>query len=321
MQKNVLIRHHKLWTTFSCEKNTHQNKTKQNKTTFSALDKLLQSFFKFNIEMKESKRKRKRYESSESSDLLNSSSSSSFSSSSSSSSSSLSFSSSSSSSLSSKRRKKSSDKKSRRRKEKRKSKEKKKTKKKKKEKKCDADSKRRRRKRREEEGAEVVELDSKKKRKCETLDKKEITEITTGAPPSAPRDEDISDKNNPQHEGKDEVKRSDAPAPVDATPPVPGFGAAMTLEQYRELAKQKTYLQGTVHAKDKAEADAENKDKQEKLSRGWWPCQSYKCDGHMNPKMMDKCNQCGAMRTLSKSGGTFKHRASDAQIAFNANRR
>ena len=125
----------------------------------------------------------------------------------------------------------------------------------------------------------------------------------------------------PQHEGKDEVKRSDAPAPVDATPPVPGFGAAMTLEQYRELAKQKTYLQGTVHAKDKAEADAENKDKQEKLSRGWWPCQSYKCDGHMNPKMMDKCNQCGAMRTLSKSGGTFKHRASDAQIAFNANRR
>jgi hypothetical protein len=284
-----------------------------------SLDKLLQSFFKFNIEMKERKRKRKRYESSESSDLLNSSSSS-FSSSSSSSSSSLSFSSSSSSSSSSsKRRKKSSDKKSRRRKEKRKSKEKKK---KKKEKKCDADSKRQRRKRREEEGAEVVELDSKKKkRKCETLDKKEITEITTGAPPSAPRDEDISDKNNRQHEGKDEVKRSDAPAPVDATPPVPGFGAAMTLEQYRELAKQKTYLQGTVHAKDKAEADAENKDKQEKLSRGWWPCQSYKCDGHMNPKMMDKCNQCGAMRTLSKSGGTFKHRASDAQIAFNANRR
>jgi len=272
--------------------------------------------------MKERKRKRKRYESSESSDLLNSSSSS-FSSSSSSSSSSLSFSSSSSSSSSSKRRKKSSDKKSRRRKEKRKSKEKKKKKKKKKkEKKCDADSKRRRRKRREEEGAEVVELDSKKKkRKCETLNKKEITEITTGAPPSAPRDEDISDKNNPQHECKDEVKRSDAPAPVDATPPVPGFGAAMTLEQYRELAKQKTYLQGTVHAKDKAEADAENKDKQEKLSRGWWPCQSYKCDGHMNPKMMDKCNQCGAMRTLSKSGGTFKHRASDAQIAFNANRR
>ena len=267
--------------------------------------------------MKERKRKRKRYDSSESSDLLNSSSSS-FSSSSSSSSS-LSFSSSSYSS-SSKRRKKSSDKKSRRRKEKRKSKEKKK---KKKEKKCDADSKRRRRKRREEEGAEVVELDSKKKkRKCETLHKKEIiTEITTGAPPSAPRDEDISDKNNPQHEGKDEVKRSDAPAPVDATPPVPGFGAAMTLEQYRELAKQKTYLQGTVHAKDKAEADAENKDKQEKLSRGWWPCQSYKCDGHMNPKMMDKCNQCGAMRTLSKSGGTFKHRASNAQIAFNANRR
>ena len=190
-----------------------------------SLDKLLQSFFKFNIEMKERKRKRKRYESSESSDLLNSSSSS-FSSSSSSSSSSLSFSSSSSSSSSSKRRKKSSDKKSRRRKEKRKRKEKKK---KKKEKKCDADSKRQRRKRREEEGAEVVELDSKKKkRKCETLDKKEITEITTGAPPSAPRDEDISDKNNRQHEGKDEVKRSDAPAPVDATPPVPGFGAAMT---------------------------------------------------------------------------------------------
>ena len=127
----------------------------------------------------------------------------------------------------------------------------------------------------------------------------------------------MSNENNNQHGAKND----DTPASVDATPPVPGFGAAMTLEQYRELAKQKTYLRGTVHAKDKAEADAENKDKQDKLSRGWWPCQSYKCDGHMNPKMMDKCNQCGAMRTLSKSGATFKHRASDAQIAFNANRR
>tara|TARA_B000000437_G_scaffold181405_1_gene137514 strand:+ start:693 stop:1157 length:465 start_codon:yes stop_codon:yes gene_type:complete len=142
------------------------------------------------------------------------------------------------------------------------------------------------------------------------------TETTTVAP-SVPRDDHMSNENNDQHE----AKNVDNPASVDATPPVPGFGAAMTLEQYRELAKQKTYLRGTVHAKDKAEADAENKDKQDKLSRGWWPCQSYKCDGHMNPKMMDKCNQCGAMRTLSKSGATFKHRASDAQIAFNANRR
>ena len=142
------------------------------------------------------------------------------------------------------------------------------------------------------------------------------TETTTVAP-SVPRDDHMSNENNDQHEAKND----DTPASVDVTPPVPGFGAAMTLEQYRELAKQKTYLRGTVHAKDKAEADAENKDKQDKLSRGWWPCQSYKCDGHMNPKMMDKCNQCGAMRTLSKSGATFKHRASDAQIAFNANRR
>ena len=268
--------------------------------------------------MKERRRKRKRYDSeSESSD--SSTSSSSFSSSLSSSSFSTS---SSSSSSTSKRRKKSGGKKSRRHKEKKR----KKKSKKKKEKKSDADSRKRRRERREEAD---TELDSKKKKKNkknknnekqnETL-KKEITEAKVV--PSAPTDDNKGDQNNIQSEVKDELKSKDAPAPaVDTTPPVPGFGAAMTLEQYRELAKQKTYLRGTVHAKDKAEADAENKDKQDKLSRGWWSCQSYKCDGHMNPKMMEKCNQCGAMRTLSKSGATFSHRASDAQIAFNANRR
>ena len=257
--------------------------------------------------MKEKKRKRERYDSeSESSDSFTSTTSfmSSFSSSLSSSSSS-----SSSSSLS-KRRKKSSSggKKSRRRKEKRRTKTK--EKRRKKDKKRDAHSKRRRPKRREDEVE--VQPDLEKKKMMMTKE----TETTTVAP-SVPRDDHMSNENNDQHE----AKNVDNPASVDATPPVPGFGAAMTLEQYRELAKQKTYLRGTVHAKDKAEADAENKDKQDKLSRGWWPCQSYKCDGHMNPKMMDKCNQCGAMRTLSKSGATFKHRASDAQIAFNANRR
>jgi hypothetical protein len=236
---------------------------------------------------------------------------------------STSSSSSSSSSSTSKRRKKSGGKKSRRHKEKKR----KKKSKKKKEKKSDADSRKRRRERREEAD---TELDSKKKKKKnkknknnekqnETL-KKEITEAKVV--PSAPTDDNKGDQNNIQSEVKYELKSKDAPVPVvDTTPPVPGFGAAMTLEQYRELAKQKTYLRGTVHAKDKAEADAENKDKQDKLSRGWWSCQSYKCDGHMNPKMMEKCNQCGAMRTLSKSGATFSHRASDAQIAFNANRR
>ena len=277
---------------------------------FSAL------FILAGTQMKERRKKRKRYDSeSESSDSFTSSSS--FSSSLSSSSFSTS---SSSSSSTSKRRKKSGGKKSRRHKEKKR----KKKSKKKKEKKRDADSRKRRRERREE--AET-ELDSKKKKKKkkknekqkETL-KKKITEAKVA--PSAPTDDNKGDQNNIQSELKDELKSKDAPAPaVDTTPPVPGFGAAMTLEQYRELAKQKTYLRGTVHAKDKAEADAENKDKQDKLSRGWWSCQSYKCDGHMNPKMMEKCNQCGAMRTLSKSGATFSHRASDAQIAFNANRR
>lgn len=108
---------------------------------------------------------------------------------------------------------------------------------------------------------------------------------------------------------------------VDKTPPVPGFFAAMTLEQYREMAKHKTYLKGTIHAKDKEEADAENKDKEDKASRGWWSCQSYKCDGHMNPKMIEKCQRCGAMKSLAKQNANFKHRASDSQIAFNANKR
>jgi len=44
--------------------------------------------------------------------------------------------------------------------------------------------------------------------------------------------------------------------PADAAPAVPGFGAAMTMEQYRAMAAQKMYMQGTVHATPKVGAEA-----------------------------------------------------------------
>ena len=43
--------------------------------------------------------------------------------------------------------------------------------------------------------------------------------------------------------------------------PVPGFGAAMTLEQYRAMAAGKAYMKGTLHATPKEEkAEMDDKD-------------------------------------------------------------
>ena len=82
-------------------------------------------------------------------------------------------------------------------------------------------------------------------------------------------------------------------------------------------------LKGTVHATPaarKAEAD-------EKTSKGWWPCQSYRCtkggrDGELNPRHAEKCKRCGAMRPLGAGlGGTFNARMTDAQYAANQSAR
>ena len=93
--------------------------------------------------------------------------------------------------------------------------------------------------------------------------------------------------------------------------PVPGFGAAMTLEQYRAMAAGKAYMKGTLHAtpkEEKAEMD-------DKAKKGFWPCQSYKCtksgSNHMNPKYADKCTRCGAMKPLGAGSEVFHHGMSE----------
>ena len=64
--------------------------------------------------------------------------------------------------------------------------------------------------------------------------------------PSRTRDDHMSNENNDQHE----AKNVDTPASVDATPPVPGFGAAMASNNIASL-QTKDAFRGTVHAKDK----------------------------------------------------------------------
>ena len=93
--------------------------------------------------------------------------------------------------------------------------------------------------------------------------------------------------------------------------PVPGFGAAMTLEQYRAMAAGKAYMKGTLHAtpkEEKAEMD-------DKAKKGFWPCQSYKCtksgSNHMNPKYAEKCTRCGAMKPLGAGSQVFHHGMSE----------
>ena len=105
-----------------------------------------------------------------------------------------------------------------------------------------------------------------------------------------------------------------AAAVADAAPPVPGFGAAMTLEQYRALAAAKPHMKGTFHATPQEEKDAA----EDKAKKGWWPCQSYRCTrgsgaNHMNPKYAEKCQQCGAMKPLGAGSEVFHNNISDEQ--------
>jgi len=113
-----------------------------------------------------------------------------------------------------------------------------------------------------------------------------------------------------------------AAAVADAAPPVPGFGAAMTLEQYRTLAAAKPHMKGTFHATPQEEKDAA----EDKAKKGWWPCQSYRCTrgsgaNHMNPKYAEKCQQCGAMKPLGAGSEVFHNNISDEQYLKNQSRR
>jgi|TARA_B110000003_G_scaffold274454_1_gene314470 hypothetical protein len=102
-------------------------------------------------------------------------------------------------------------------------------------------------------------------------------------------------------------------APKEPLPPPP-TSAAMTLEQYRAYVASQSHTKGTVHATP-PEEKAEQEDKKK---HGWWPCQSYKCAGkQLNPKAVEKCEACGALRRLDSGGQAFTASTSAAQHRWN----
>ena len=120
-----------------------------------------------------------------------------------------------------------------------------------------------------------------------------------------------------------EPARADADADADADDdpamelplPPPPTSAAMTLEQYRAYVATQAHVVGTVHATP-AEEKAERDDKVRR--HGWWPCESYKCDGKtLNPKAAEKCEACGALKRLDTRGSTFRSVAEARQIHWN----
>ena len=112
-----------------------------------------------------------------------------------------------------------------------------------------------------------------------------------------------------------------------ASPAFPGFGAAMTLEQYRAMASQKAYMRGTTHAAPARATTQDDKESDPKASKGLgqWACASYKCgvDGaaKMNAKFADRCSACGAMKPLDAGAEVFKRTMTDAQYLANQSRR
>ena len=111
-----------------------------------------------------------------------------------------------------------------------------------------------------------------------------------------------------------------------ASPAFPGFGAAMTLEQYRAMASQKAYMRGTTHAAAARATTQDDKESDPKASKNTqWACASYKCgvDGaaKMNAKFADRCSACGAMKPLDAGAEVFKRTMTDAQYLANQSRR
>lgn len=102
-------------------------------------------------------------------------------------------------------------------------------------------------------------------------------------------------------------------APKAPVPPPP-TSAAMTLEQYRAYVASQSHVKGTTHATP-PEEKAEREDKKK---HGWWPCQSYKCAGkQLNPKAVEKCEACGALRRLDSGGRAFAASTTAAQHRWN----
>jgi len=123
-------------------------------------------------------------------------------------------------------------------------------------------------------------------------------------------------------------EHQDTPEMPSASPAFPGFGAAMTLEQYRAMASQKAYMRGTTHAAPARATTQDDKESDSKASHKrntQWACTSYKCgvDGaaKMNAKFADRCSACGAMKPLDAGAEVFKRTMTDAQYLANQSRR
>ena len=134
----------------------------------------------------------------------------------------------------------------------------------------------------------------------------------------------------PENQDTPEMPPPVAPAAEEtlASPAFPGFGAAMTLEQYRAMASQKAYMRGTTHAAPARATTQDDKESDSKASHKrntQWACTSYKCgvDGaaKMNPKFADRCSACGAMKPLDAGAEVFKRTMTDAQYLANQSRR
>ena len=117
--------------------------------------------------------------------------------------------------------------------------------------------------------------------------------------------------------------RSDVPVAAPASGPdaFGGFGAAMTLEQYRAMVSQRAYMRGTVHAALSHDKPPEP----ETRNAQQWACASYRCGkggaAVMNAKFADRCSACGAMKPLNAGAETFTRTMTDAQYLANQSRR
>lgn len=132
----------------------------------------------------------------------------------------------------------------------------------------------------------------------------------------------------PENQDKPETPHAPAAEEKRASPAFPGFGAAMTLEQYRAMASQKAYMRGTTHAVAARVTPRDDKETDPKASHKrntQWACTSYKCgaDGAavMNAKFADRCSACGAMKPLDAGAEVFKRTMTDAQYLANQSRR
>ena len=132
----------------------------------------------------------------------------------------------------------------------------------------------------------------------------------------------------PENQDKPEMPVAPAAEEKLASPAFPGFGAAMTLEQYRAMASQKAYMRGTTHAvaaRGTTQDDKESDPKASNKRNTQWACTSYKCgvDGaaKMNAKFADRCSACGAMKPLDAGAEVFKRTMTDAQYLANQSRR